>query len=93
MIRVIAIVPARGGSKSVPHKNIRPLGGKPLIAWTAEAALGAQRLARTIVSTDDEEIANVAISCGLEVPFRRPPELSDDRAPTLPVVQHALAWL
>lgn len=90
-MRVLGIVTARGGSKGVPGKNIRALGGKPLLAWTAEAARGAQRLARTILSTDDPAIAQVARESGLEVPYMRPPELATDSAPTLPVLQHALA--
>lgn len=93
MIRVLGIVPARGGSKGIPGKNVRPLGGKPLIAWTAEAARSATRLARTILSTDDAEIADVGRQVGLDVPFLRPPELATDTTPTLPVIQHALRWL
>lgn len=92
-MRVLGIIPARGGSKGVPRKNIRPLGGKPLLAWTAEAALGAKRLDRVILSTDDEEIAEIGRRAGIEVPFTRPAELADDRAPTLPVLQHAVAWM
>ncbi|MBL0218858.1 MAG: acylneuraminate cytidylyltransferase family protein [Myxococcales bacterium] len=92
-MRVLGVVTARGGSKGVPRKNIRLLGGKPLIAWTAEAALGAKRLARTVVSTDDEEIAQVSRAAGLDVPFLRPPELALDTTPSLPVVQHAVRTL
>lgn len=92
-MRVLGIVTARGGSKGVPRKNIRLLGGKPLLAWTADAARGATRLARTILSTDDAEIAEVGRACGLEVPFMRPAELAGDRAPTLPVLEHAVAQL
>ncbi len=92
-LRVLGLVPARGGSKGVPRKNIKLLNGKPLLAYTAEAALGAKRLARVILSTDDAEIADVGQSCGLEVPFMRPAELAQDHTPTLPVVQHALRWL
>jgi len=91
--RVLGLIPARGGSKTVPRKNIRFLGGRPLLAYTADAALGAQRLARVIVSTDDQEVAEVARHCGVEVPFMRPAELATDTAPTLGVVQHALRWL
>lgn len=89
-MRVIGIVPARGGSKGVPRKNIRLLNGKPLLAYTAEAALRAARLERVILSTDDEEIASVGQSCGLDVPFMRPPELATDTAPSIEVVRHAL---
>ena len=72
-LTVLGLVPARGGSKGVPRKNIRPLGGKPLLQYTAEAALAAQRLTRVILSTDDEEIAGVGRQCGLETPYLRPP--------------------
>ncbi len=92
-MRVLGIVTARGGSKGVPGKNVRLLGGKPLLAWTADAARGATRLTRTIVSTDDAAIADVARACGLDVPFIRPSELATDAAPTLPVMQHAIAEL
>jgi CMP-N-acetylneuraminic acid synthetase len=92
-MRVLGLIPARGGSKGIPRKNIRPLGGKPLLQYSAEAALASQRLARVILSTEDEEIAKVGLECGLEVPFLRPAELAEDTTPTLPVVQHALGWL
>jgi CMP-N-acetylneuraminic acid synthetase len=92
-MRVLGLIPARGGSKGVPRKNIRLLGGKPLLQWTAEAALGAKCLARVVLSTEDEEIAAVGRDCGLDVPFMRPMELADDATPTLPVVQHALRTL
>jgi CMP-N-acetylneuraminic acid synthetase len=92
-MRVLGLIPARGGSKGIPRKNIRPLAGKPLLRYTAEAALGARRLGGVILSTEDEEIAAVGKSCGLSVPFIRPAELALDETPTLPVVQHALAWL
>lgn len=92
-MRVLGVVTARGGSKGVPGKNIRPLGGKPLLVWTAEAAKRASRLARVILSTDDEQIAAVGREAGLEVPFLRPAELAGDRTPTLPVLQHAVGWL
>jgi CMP-N-acetylneuraminic acid synthetase len=92
-MRVLGIVTARGGSKGVPGKNIRSLAGKPLIAWTAEAALGAKSLARVILTTDDERIADVGRRCGLEVPFMRPPELAADNTPTMPVLQHAITML
>lgn len=92
-MRVLGIIPARGGSKGIPDKNVRPLGGKPLLAHTAEAALSAGRLSRVVLSTDDEGIAEVGRACGLEVPFLRPPELAMDDTPTLPVLQHAVAEL
>lgn len=90
---VLGLVPARGGSKSIPRKNIRLLGGKPLLQYTVESSLQARRLDRLILSTDDPEIAEVGRRCGIEVPFLRPPELATDSSPTLPVVQHALRWL
>lgn len=90
-LRILAVIPARGGSKGVPHKNIRPLAGKPLIAYTIEAALAVRDLLhRLIVSTDDEQIAAVARRYGAEVPFLRPAELSGDRVPMVPVLQHAV---
>jgi CMP-N-acetylneuraminic acid synthetase len=92
-MRVLGLVPARGGSKGVPRKNIKLLCGKPLLAYTAESALGSKRLSRVILSTDDEEIAAVGRACGLEVPFLRPAELAQDSTPTLPVAQHALRML
>jgi CMP-N,N'-diacetyllegionaminic acid synthase len=92
-MRVLGIVPARGGSKGIPRKNLRLLGGKPLLAWTAEAALASVRLARVILSTDDPEIAAVGAACGLDVPFLRGPQLASDTAPTLPVVVDAVGRL
>lgn len=89
-MRVLGVVPARGGSKGVPRKNVRLLAGKPLLQYTAEAALAASRLTRVILSTDDEEIAEVGRQCGLDVPFIRPVELARDDTPMLPVVQHAI---
>jgi CMP-N,N'-diacetyllegionaminic acid synthase len=93
MTRVLGLVLARGGSKGVPRKNLRLLSGQPLIAYTADAARAARRLARIVVSTDDDEIAEVARQWGLEVPFLRPSELAQDDTPSLPVVQHAIACL
>lgn len=90
---VVAIVPARGGSKSIPRKNIRRLGGIPLVAYSIEAGLGSHHVDRVVVSTDDAEIAAVATQFGAEVPFLRPPELSADTTPDLPVFDHALRWL
>ena len=93
MLRVLGLIPARGGSKGVPRKNIKPLGGKPLLSYTAESALAATRLAKVVLSTDDEEIAELGRSLGIEVPFMRPAELAEDSSPTLPVVLHALEAL
>lgn len=93
MVKVLGVVTARGGSKSIPHKNIKPFCGKPLIAWTIEAGLRSGVVDRLIVSTDDEEIASVAREYGAEVPFMRPAELAQDTTPSLPVLQHAVAAL
>ncbi|MGQ0663091.1 MAG: acylneuraminate cytidylyltransferase family protein [Pseudomonadota bacterium] len=89
---VLGLIPARGGSKAIPRKNVAPLAGRPLLAYTVEAALAAKRLGRVLLSTDDPEIAAVGRSLGLEVPFLRPPELARDEAPMLPVMRHALDW-
>jgi CMP-N,N'-diacetyllegionaminic acid synthase len=86
----LAIIPARGGSKGLPRKNIRPVAGKPLVAYSIDAARKSPLVSRVIVSTDDEEIAAVARLAGADVPFMRPPELATDLAPTEPVLQHAL---
>ena len=88
----LAIIPARGGSKRIPRKNILPFCGKPMIAWSIEAARMSGCFDRIIVSTDDLEIGEVARAYGAEVPFQRPPELSDDHAGTIPVIAHAVAW-
>jgi pseudaminic acid cytidylyltransferase len=88
----LAIIPARGGSKRIPRKNIRQFGGKPLISWSIAAARESGCFDRIIVSTDDPEISEVAIAHGAEVPFVRPPELSDDHTGTIPVIAHAIAW-
>lgn len=92
-ISVLAIIPARGGSKSIPHKNIRLLAGFPLIAYSIAAARAATLVKRVIVSTDDPDIAAVARTYGAEVPFLRPAEHARDDTPDLPVFQHALQWL
>lgn len=89
---VYGIITARGGSKSVPKKNIKELLGKPLIAWTIEAAKKAPSLDRIICSTDSEEIAEIAKHFGAEVPFFRPPEYAEDNTPDFPVFEHALSW-
>ncbi|WP_076589006.1 pseudaminic acid cytidylyltransferase [Vibrio ostreicida] len=88
----IAIIPARGGSKRIPRKNIKCFHGKPMIAYSIEAALASECFDRVIVSTDDPEIAQVARSYGAEVPFTRPVEFSDDYATTLDVIHHAIEW-
>lgn len=88
-----AIIPARGGSKRIPRKNIRSFAGMPMIAWSLRAARDSGCFDRIIVSTDDSEIAQVAIAHGGEVPFVRPPELSDDHCGTIPVIAHAAQWL
>jgi CMP-N,N'-diacetyllegionaminic acid synthase len=90
---VLGIIPARGGSKGVPRKNVRPMLGRPLIAYTIEAALQALSIGRVMVSTDDAEIAAVARRCGAEVPFLRPAEFATDTASSLSVIRHALSWL
>ena len=92
-MKVLGIIPARGGSKGIPRKNVRLLAGKPLIAYTIEKALESKYLSRIIVSTDDEEIANTGIIWGADVPFMRPSELASDQSATLPVVLHALDML
>lgn len=89
----IALVPARGGSRSIPRKNVRPLGGRPLIEWVLRSIAASGSVERTIVSTDDEEIAEVAAAAGAEVPFRRPAELAGDDSATIDVVAHALERL
>jgi len=89
----VAVIPARGGSKGLPRKNLRPLAGKPLIAHTIEAARASSYVDRVIVSTEDEEIAEVSREWGAEVPFLRPKELAEDLTPTEPVLKHALEWL
>lgn len=88
----IAIIPARGGSKRLPGKNIKPLAGKPMIAWTIEAALDSHVFDHVYVSTDNEEIANVAREFGAEVPFIRPVHLATDEATTNDVVTHLVEW-
>lgn len=90
---ILAIIPARGGSKGVPRKNIRPLAGKPLIAYAIEAGLKSPSVGRVIVSTEDAEIARIAGAYGAEVPFVRPLELAGDDIHDPPVFRHALRWL
>lgn len=91
--KTIAVIPARGGSKRIPRKNIKPFCGKPMIAYSIEAAIRAGIFDEIIVSTDDEEIADVAKNAGASVPFMRPKELSDDFTATGAVVEHAIKFL
>ena len=88
----LAVIPARGGSKRIPRKNIKQFCGKPMIAWSIAAAHASGCFDRIIVSTDDAEIAEIAKAHGAEAPFMRPPELSDDHTGTTPVIAHAVAW-
>lgn len=89
----VAIIPARGGSKRIPGKNIKNFAGQPIIAWSIEAAKNTGIFDRIIVTTDSPAIAEVAVVFGAEVPFVRPPELSDDHTNTAPVIAHCLNWL
>ncbi|KKR46257.1 MAG: hypothetical protein UT90_C0013G0010 [Parcubacteria group bacterium GW2011_GWA1_40_21] len=92
-MKIIAIIPARGGSKSVPRKNILPILGKPLIAYTIETALKTKKINRVIVVTDDDEITEISKKYGAELPFREPDELAADNIHDLPVFQYTLRWL
>lgn len=92
-MNILGLIPARGGSKGIPQKNIAQVAGRPLLAYTGEAALNSRRLTRVILSTNDEAIAEAGRKCGIEVPFLRPPELARDDTPSLPVAQHAVRWL
>lgn len=93
MAEVLALIPARGGSKSIPRKNIVDFGGHPLIAYSIAAGLAAATVTRVLVSTDDEEIAAISRRYGAEAPFLRPAEHAGDHTPDLPVFTHALSWL
>ena len=93
MAKAVAIIPARGGSKRIPRKNIKEFHGKPLIAYSVEVALASKLFEKVIVSTDDEEIAKVAKEYGAEVPFLRPKELSDDFTGTEDVINHTVEYL
>ena len=93
MTDILALIPARGGSKGIPRKNIRSFAGWPLIAWSIAAAKQSELVTRVIVSTDDEEIAAVAREYGAEAPFLRPSEFAQDKSTDLPVFEHALKWL
>jgi len=90
--RILAIVPARAGSKGIPEKNIKPLCGKPLIEWTIEPALASKHIDDVMVSTDSERIAALASDCGVQVPFLRPAELALDETPGADVILHVLQW-
>ena len=92
-MNIVAIIPARGGSKGIPRKNVKELCEKPLIAYIIETALKVKELDRVIVSTEDKEIAEVAKEYSADVPFMRPEELTRDETPTLPVLQHAVKYL
>jgi len=89
----VAIIPARGGSKRIPNKNIKEFCGKPIIAWSIEAALKSQCFDSLLVSTDNSQIAEVAVQYGASVPFLRPERLADDHTPTQPVIEHAIKWI
>lgn len=88
----LAVIPARGGSKRIPRKNIKSFCGKPMIAWSIEAALESGCFDQVVVSTDDAEIAEAAQQCGAQVPFIRPSALSNDHTGTTPVIRHAIDW-
>lgn len=90
---VVCIIPARGGSKRIPRKNVKPFHGKPMIAWSIDVARASGMFDRVIVSTDSDEIKEVAEDCGAEVPFSRPADLSDDQTQTSPVLLHCLKFL
>jgi len=92
-LEVLAIVQARGGSKTIPRKNLRLLAGHPLVAYSIASGLAAESVTRLIVSTDDAEVASVCRAYGAEVPFLRPAEFAEDATPDLPLFQHALDWL
>lgn len=89
----VAIIPARGGSREIPRKNIKPLGGKPLLSYTTEPARKSNLLDRIILSTDDSEIARIGRQLDVEIPFERPESLARDETPAFDVVRHALQWL
>lgn len=89
---ILGLIPARGGSKGLPRKNIKPLLGKPLIAWTIEQALTSKYLDKVVVSTDDKEIADISKKYGADVPFIRPKELAKDNSMTIDVILHVLNW-
>lgn len=91
--KILGLIPARGGSKSIPRKNLYPLCGRPLIEYTFDAAKKSRYLSRVLLTTDDEEIASLGKKCGIEVPFLRPKNLASDDSPTLAAIQHAVDYL
>lgn len=92
-MKVLGVIPARGGSRSIPRKNLALVAGRPLLSYTCDAARESSRLTRVILSTDDAEIADVGRGCGVEVPFIRPAHLAADETPMVDVLAHALSWL
>ena len=92
MSKVVALIPARSGSKGVPHKNVRKLGGRPLIEWSIQACLKSRLIDRVVVSTDSQEYADLAVGLGAEAPFLRPAEIAGDRSTDFDFVIHALDW-
>ena len=92
-MEILAIIPARGGSKGIPNKNIVELNGRPLIEYTIRAAHASRLITRTILSTDSQAVRAVGRRCGVEIPFVRPAELATDKTPALPVIRHAIEWL
>jgi N-acylneuraminate cytidylyltransferase len=89
----LAVIPARGGSKRIPRKNVKEFAGKPMIAWSISAAQASGLFDHIVVSTDDQEVAEIARALGAEVPFMRPGALADDHTPTVPVIAHAITWV
>jgi N-acylneuraminate cytidylyltransferase/CMP-N,N'-diacetyllegionaminic acid synthase len=92
-MKILGLIPARGGSKGIPRKNVLDIAGKPLISWTIDAALSSKSLSAVVVSTDDPEISEIALRFGAEIPFLRPSELSTDLTPGIDPVLHALSML
>jgi len=92
-MKSVCVIPARGGSKRIPHKNIKEFFGRPMISYSISAALESKLFERVIVSTDDDEIKKIALQCGAEVPFVRPADISDDYTPLAGVLSHSLEWL
>lgn len=92
-MNILGLIPARGGSKAIPRKNIIPVAGKPLLAYTCQAAISSRRLTRVMINTDDQEIADVGNEYGVDTPFLRPNNLAEDETPILPVLNHTLEWL
>ena len=92
-MRILGLIPARGGSKGVPNKNVKLLAGKPLLQYTSDIALKSNLLSKVILSSDSDSIIKTALSLGIEVPFKRPENLAEDKSPTLPVILHALDYL